>query len=119
MNNERAQGIALIAFGGFWTLITLAGLTGCLESTGGGCALFVAPFVLIGVLLLGLGAFHLLRPPVQSPQLPAGFNPAVPPPLITPVVVRETTEVVRVRCRYCGALADPTTSACPSCGAPL
>ena len=37
-------------------------------------------------------------------------------PAVQQIVVRET---VKVKCRYCGALVDPSGKACPNCGAPL
>ena len=119
MEAGRAQGIVLIGFGSIWTLIVLAGLGVCLGPSGSGCGLLFAPFVVIGLALIGLGIYRVIAPPVRWPSMPPGFNPAVPPPLITPVVVQQTTEVVRVRCRYCGALGDPTQVTCRNCGAPL
>ncbi len=35
------------------------------------------------------------------------------------VVPHATRTVVKVRCRYCGGLADEAHNRCPSCGAPL
>lgn len=54
------------------------------------------------------------------PPPPAYTPPAYPPP---PVVreVREVNvrEIVRIRCRYCGALNDQTAQFCMSCRAPM
>jgi len=44
--------------------------------------------------------------------------PAQPPPTAEPTTVVER-EVVKIKCRYCGALNDETAKACVSCGASL
>jgi hypothetical protein len=43
------------------------------------------------------------------------------PTAATPAVVREVVirEIVRIPCRYCGALVDQTATRCVGCGAPL
>jgi hypothetical protein len=41
------------------------------------------------------------------------FNPKQPP--VQQIVIHE---VVKVKCRYCGALIDSTAAVCPQCGAP-
>jgi hypothetical protein len=125
-----AGGIALIVFGGFIGLLGWAGYSACqnavtsspVNATGapnvcGGflaAALFALFLIVVGVLVLILSYrnYTYVRP---------ATNPAIPPPLINPVVLQQTIErqVVKVRCRYCGALADPTDIHCPTCGATL
>ena len=48
-------------------------------------------------------------------------RPLAPPAGPSPPVVREVVirEIVRVPCRYCGALVDQTATRCTGCGAPL
>jgi hypothetical protein len=56
-------------------------------------------------------------PPSESPQPPPpqdiNLTPKQPP--VQQIVIKE---VVKVKCRYCGALIDSTTEKCPFCGAP-
>jgi hypothetical protein len=69
---------------------------------------------------------RLPRHPSQRPvYTPPGEQPPSPPPQdinLTPkqapvqqIVIKE---VVKVNCRYCGALIDSTAEKCPFCGAP-
>ena len=59
------------------------------------------------------------QPPPPPPGSPSGpmqnidLTPKQPP--VQQVVIRE---VVKVKCRYCGALIDSTVQNCPICGAP-
>jgi hypothetical protein len=48
-----------------------------------------------------------------SPPKDIEFNPRQPP--VQQIVIHE---VVKVKCRYCGALIDSTVMVCPQCGAP-
>jgi hypothetical protein len=66
---------------------------------------------------------HPYEQPYQPPPPPPGYpgapmqnidlTPKQPP--VQQVVIRE---VVKVKCRYCGALIDSTVQNCPICGAP-
>lgn len=57
------------------------------------------------------------RPPSEQPPSPApqdiDLTPKQPP--VQQIVIKE---VVKVKCRYCGALIDSTAERCPFCGAP-
>jgi hypothetical protein len=55
-----------------------------------------------------LGAFTDARRALPSPH--------APPPVATHTIERQ---VVKVRCRFCGVLANEVDGRCPSCGAPL
>jgi hypothetical protein len=63
---------------------------------------------------------HAYEQPYQPPPPPPGptpeninLTPKQPP--IQQIVIKE---VVKVNCRYCGALIDSTAQSCPFCGAP-
>ena len=74
-------------------------------------------------------AYGLIRENLSKYQAP--FSPAMmsapayqqPPPAQIPSAAGQTTvverEVVKIKCRYCGALNDETAKACLSCGASL
>ena len=54
------------------------------------------------------------QPPMQGPPPePIDLTPKQPP--VQQIVIKE---VVKVKCRYCGALIDSTAETCPICGAP-
>jgi hypothetical protein len=56
------------------------------------------------------------QPPQQVPRQPPpqiNLTPKEPP--VQQIVVKE---IVKVKCRYCGALIDATVQTCPFCGAP-
>lgn len=65
---------------------------------------------------------HPSQPPVYTP--PSEQPPPMPPqdidltPKQAPVQQIVIKEVVKVNCRYCGALIDSTAEKCPFCGAP-
>jgi hypothetical protein len=65
---------------------------------------------------------HPSQPPVYTP--PSEQPPQIPPqdidltPKQAPVQQIVIKEVVKVNCRYCGALIDSTAEKCPFCGAP-
>lgn len=86
----------------------------------GGCGGFLA-VALVGAVLGVIGVVVAVASFRSYTYLAPTVNPAVPPPLVTPVVVHETVQqnIVRVRCRYCGALGDPAVGRCAACGAPL
>jgi hypothetical protein len=113
-----SRGIPLIAFGAFWILLATVGLSSCLASPSGNCAIPGA-FLGIGTLVILVGVLVILTSPFRPPALT--YDPAVPPPLIQPLVIKDTVreQVVKARCRYCGSLAEVTATACPTCGAPL
>jgi len=52
-------------------------------------------------------------PPPPSPPPSIDLTPKQPP--VQQIVIKE---VVKVNCRYCGALIDSTATVCPVCGAP-
>ena len=63
---------------------------------------------------------HPYQQPYQPRPTPRGpppenidFTPEQPP--VQQIVIKE---VVKVKCRYCGALIDSTAQTCPLCGAP-
>ncbi len=53
-------------------------------------------------------------PPSERPPPTIDLTPKQQPP-VQQIVIKE---VVKVKCRYCGALIDSTVQACPYCGAP-
>lgn len=121
-----AGGIALAVFGFF--LLIAGGLvyTACTAPPPPGVTVTadcgsIGVLIGIGVFLLVLGIVLAIAARGRYTWVPPSTDPAVPPPLINPVVVQQTVEkqVVMVRCRYCGTLADPAGRTCPSCGAPL
>jgi hypothetical protein len=95
-------------------------------------ALYIAAIVIIiAIMLIILYAAsrrrrRLPKHPSQQPvYIPPSEPPSPPPPQdinLTPkqppvqqIVIKE---VVKVKCRYCGALIDSTAEECPFCGAP-
>lgn len=66
----------------------------------------------------------LPKHPYQQPYQPQPPPPGPPPenidltPKQPPVQQIVIKEVVKVKCRYCGALIDSTAQICPVCGAP-
>jgi hypothetical protein len=63
---------------------------------------------------------HPYQQPYQQPPPPPGPPPenidlTPKQPQVQQIVIRE---VVKVKCRYCGALIDSTAQTCPLCGAP-
>lgn len=54
------------------------------------------------------------QPPPPGPP-PPGINLTPKQPPVQQIVIKE---VVKVKCRYCGALIDSTAQVCPICGAP-
>ena len=63
---------------------------------------------------------HAYEQPYQQPPPPPGPPPekidlTPKQPQVQQIVIRE---VVKVKCRYCGALIDSTAQTCPLCGAP-
>lgn len=55
-------------------------------------------------------------PPPSPPSSPPESIDLIPKqPLVQQIVIKE---VVKVKCRYCGALIDATAETCPICGAP-
>ena len=53
------------------------------------------------------------EPPSTPPPQDINLTPKQPP--VQQIVIKE---VVKVKCRYCGALIDSTAEKCPFCGAP-
>jgi hypothetical protein len=54
-------------------------------------------------------------PNEESPPPPQDINLTPKQPPVQQIVIKE---VVKVKCRYCGALIDSTAERCPFCGAP-
>ncbi len=94
-------------------------------------AIPLAIVALIIILLIGLyvtsrNSRRLPKHPSQRPVYtpPIEQPPPPPPPDIdltpkqTPMQQIVIKEVVKVNCRYCGALIDSTVEKCPFCGAP-
>lgn len=75
-------------------------------------------------IVLDLGAhrpaFDVLDPDgwLAAIALARREHPTTPPPLTSELRIVER-EVVKLRCRYCGALGHEAAGRCPSCGAPL
>ena len=57
----------------------------------------------------------LYTPPTEPPPPPQDINLTPKQPPVQQIVIKE---VVKVKCRYCGALIDSTAEKCPFCGAP-
>ena len=53
------------------------------------------------------------EPPPPAPPQDINLTPKQPP--VQQIVIKE---IVKVKCRYCGALIDSTAEKCPFCGAP-
>ena len=88
-----------------------------------GAAIFVVFLVIIVVLLVVLSrrprklpqhSYQQPLPPTTQPPENIDLRPNSQPP-VQQIVVKE---VVKVKCRYCGALIDSTAQTCPICGAP-
>jgi len=83
-----------------------------------GLAVFIGFIVIIVVVAVALSRRRRI-PQHTYPQVPVApptidLTPKQQPP-VQQVVIKE---VVKVKCRYCGALIDSTVQACPFCGAP-
>ena len=104
--------LVLVAGGGFYAACSSSGLGGCEPALG--VLIFGGVLLLVG-LLVAAASYR------SYTYIPPTTNPAVPPPLVAPVVIHQTVEhdVVMVRCRYCGTLGDPRSGRCAACGAAL
>jgi hypothetical protein len=73
---------------------------------------------LVVELTVGRPAFDVLDPDawVSAIALAKRSAPAPGTPFPTHVIERQ---VVKIRCRYCGALGNEVDGRCPTCGAPL
>lgn len=86
-----------------------------------------APLLIVGLIVLVVGLVTTRPVPVAPPppvvyvQQPAYYPPPPQPQPVTQVYQKEvvTREVVKVRCRYCGALVDEGVNTCPKCQAPM
>jgi ribosomal protein L40E len=93
-------------------------------------AVLIAVIVIIIVIILIIFyAASRRRLPKHPSQRPVYTPPSEPPPPPPPQDINLTPkqapvqqivikEVVKVNCRYCGALIDSTAEKCPFCGAP-
>ncbi len=88
-----------------------------------------AVLIVLAVVIIAVIAYAVSRRRSRLPKHPPqeAYRPPVPtgpPPQIDLPGIREQPEqivikeVVKVKCRYCGALIDSTVQACPFCGAP-
>jgi hypothetical protein len=89
--------------------------------------LIAAIVIIILIILIVIYAVSRRRRLPKHPSQQQQYSPPFPPPPsqdinLTPkqapvqqIVIRE---VVKVKCRYCGALIDSTAQKCPFCGAP-
>ncbi len=83
--------------------------------------------MVLAVILVPIGALTTKEipapqpPPVYYVQQPVYYPPPPQPAPQTVVHQREvvTREVIKVRCRYCGALVDEGVNTCPKCQAPM
>lgn len=69
-------------------------------------------------LVPGRVAFDVLEPDAWAAEISQAKRdtPSAPLPAQTHTVERE---IVKIRCRFCGALGNEVHGRCPSCGAPL
>jgi hypothetical protein len=88
-----------------------------------GAILFLVVIVLIAILIFSLSRrgrktlpqHSYQQPPPPSGPPPENINLTPKQPQVQQIVIKE---VVKVKCRYCGALIDSTVETCPICGAP-
>jgi len=93
--------------------------------------LIVVILVIVGIILIVLYAVsrNRRRLPKHPHERPIYTPPSEQPPSPQPQDINLTPkqapvqqivikEVVKVKCRYCGALIDSTAETCPFCGAP-
>ena len=83
-----------------------------------GLAIFIIFIALIVVVIVAVSRRRRSLPKHTYPQVPIAppqidLTPKQPP--VQQIVIKE---VVKVKCKYCGALIDSTVQACPFCGAP-
>ena len=83
-----------------------------------GLAIFIIFIGLIVVVIVAVSRRRRSLPKHTYPQVPIAppqidLTPKQPP--VQQIVIKE---VVKVKCKYCGALIDSTVQACPFCGAP-
>ena len=86
-------------------------------------AIIILAIVIIAILVYALSRRSRRTLP-KHPSQQQYLHPGPPPPPIDltpnepPVQQIVIKEVVKVKCRYCGALIDSTAQTCPICGAP-
>ncbi len=86
-----------------------------------------APLIIIGLVVCLSGVLASPPAPVPPPQpvyvvQQPVYYPTYPPPPPPQVIQQKevvTREIVKVRCRYCGALVDEGVNVCPRCQAPV
>jgi len=83
-----------------------------------GVAIFIIFIAIIIVVVVAVSRRRRSLPKHTYPQVPIAppqidLTPKQPP--VQQIVIKE---VVKVKCKYCGALIDSTVQACPFCGAP-
>lgn len=123
---KTAGAIALILIGLLLTGLGVAIYEVCANPLPAGvtanCAAGPTVLLLFGVICLIAGIAIVVAPAFAGRQtIYPTTDPAVPPPLIRPVVLQETIvqQTVEVRCRYCGSLNAVTATKCSACGAAL
>jgi len=84
-----------------------------------GLAFFIIFIVIIVIVIYAVSRSRRSLPKHAYPQVPIApptidLTPKQQPP-VQQIVIKE---VVKVKCKYCGALIDSTVQACPFCGAP-
>jgi hypothetical protein len=68
----------------------------------------------------GRPVFDLLDPDAWAGAIAEARHGAMPSQGAVPTVVQTVErEIVKIRCRYCGRLANEVNSRCPACGGPL
>ena len=74
-------------------------------------------------LVVDLGAsrpsFDVLEPDGWAAAIAEAKRALPPPGAVTVATHTVERQVVKVRCRFCGSLANEVDHRCPSCGAPL
>ena len=115
-----------------YTLETASGGSGgggvSVQTVDIGIIAVILAFIIIAAIIIFEYSRRRKKLPKHAPQQEQAYvppPPASPPPTIDltpkeqpPVQQIVIKEVVKVKCRYCGALIDSTATTCPVCGAP-
>jgi hypothetical protein len=89
-----------------------------------GLLVLIAIIIIIAIIAIAVSRRRRRLPKHLSFQQAPQQYPQQPPPQINltpkepPVQQIVVKEIVKVKCKYCGALIDATVQACPFCGAP-
>src|SRR6266704_1369550 len=83
-----------------------------------GLVIFIVFIIIVIVVIYAVAKSRRSLPkhpfPSERPPPTIDLTPKQQPP-VQQIVIKE---VVKVKCKYCGALIDSTVQACPFCGAP-